>query len=328
MTIPEHPFAEYVRVLGKGKTGTRSLDFDEARKAFSMILAGEVEPLQLGAFLMLLRVKEESAAELAGFVAACRDHLAVAHFPAVDLDWSSYAGKKGQQPWYILSALLLAENGVRVLMHGSGGHTPARLYSEQTLAHLGIQPASDQQSLDTQLEQIGFAYLPLRNLCQPLDDLLQLKPILGLRSPVNTLVRMLNPARASYSIQSIFHPAYADLHAGADALLDQPHSMVLKGDGGEVEIKPQATTRCLLQRYGEMELLEWPRRLPSKQTPVATLDAGALIEHWRHDNDDYGRLAVIETTACALFLMQKAESTVAARSMAEDYWQSRQRDRF
>jgi anthranilate phosphoribosyltransferase len=59
----EHAFAPYVRILGKGKSGSRSLSLDEARHAFSLILRSEVEPLQLGAFLMLLRVKEETAEE-------------------------------------------------------------------------------------------------------------------------------------------------------------------------------------------------------------------------------------------------------------------------
>ena len=71
-TSQEHPFAPYLRILGKGKTGTRSLTQDEARIAFEMILSGDTEPLQIGAFLMLLRVKEETAEELAGFVQACR----------------------------------------------------------------------------------------------------------------------------------------------------------------------------------------------------------------------------------------------------------------
>lgn len=71
----EHSFAPYVRILGKGKSGSRSLSQDEARHAFSLILRAEVEPLQLGAFLMLLRVKEETAEELAGFILACRDEM-------------------------------------------------------------------------------------------------------------------------------------------------------------------------------------------------------------------------------------------------------------
>ena len=56
----EHPFAGYIRTLGKGKHGSRSLSQDEAHRAMQMILAGEAEPIQLGAFLMLMRVKEET----------------------------------------------------------------------------------------------------------------------------------------------------------------------------------------------------------------------------------------------------------------------------
>ena len=80
-----------------------------------MILAGRVLPEQLGAFLMLLRVKEESPEEIAGFVRAARASMRPpAGAPHVDLDWSSYAGKGRQLPWFILSALLLARNGWRV----------------------------------------------------------------------------------------------------------------------------------------------------------------------------------------------------------------------
>ena len=68
----EHAFAPYVRALGKGKRGSRSLSQDEARDAMSMILHQQVEPEQLGAFLMLLRLKEETPGELAGFVEAVR----------------------------------------------------------------------------------------------------------------------------------------------------------------------------------------------------------------------------------------------------------------
>ena len=89
----EHPFAQFVRIVGKGKNGARSLTYDEAYQAFSMILKNEVLDVQLGAFLMLLRVKEESVDELTGFVQATKDQLNFQPL-AVDLDWSSYAGKR------------------------------------------------------------------------------------------------------------------------------------------------------------------------------------------------------------------------------------------
>ena len=53
---PEHSFAEYIRILGKGKKGSRPLTQDEAYRSMKMIMAGEVLPVQLGAFLMLMRV--------------------------------------------------------------------------------------------------------------------------------------------------------------------------------------------------------------------------------------------------------------------------------
>jgi len=52
MSPTEHPFAQYVRILGKGKTGSRSLNEHEAEQAMSMILEGEATAEQIGAFLM------------------------------------------------------------------------------------------------------------------------------------------------------------------------------------------------------------------------------------------------------------------------------------
>lgn len=62
-----------------------------------------VEPEQLGAFLMLLRIKEETPAEVAGFVRAAKRRFTLPEpKPVVDLDWSSYAGKRRQLPWFLL----------------------------------------------------------------------------------------------------------------------------------------------------------------------------------------------------------------------------------
>ena len=93
----EHRFAQYIRIIGKGKTGRRSLTENEAQAAMSNILAGDIEQVQLGAFLMVLRVKEESAEEIAGFVMACRASInndLPEDIILPDLDWPSYAGKK------------------------------------------------------------------------------------------------------------------------------------------------------------------------------------------------------------------------------------------
>ena len=332
-TLPlpgEHPFAPFVRILGRGKTGSRSLSRDEASAGFGMILRGEVEPLQLGAFLMLLRVKEETGAELAGFVDACR--AAMTAPPAglqADLDWSSYAGKKHQHPWYLLTLLLLAEAGFRVLVHGSAGHTPGRLYTEQAMRELGLPVASSWHEVHSQLDSAGLSYLPLREFCESLHDLLQLKPLLGLRSPVNTLTRMLNPLAAPCSLQSIFHPAYAALHQEADQLLGQPAAMVLKGESGEIEIKPSADTRLQWLREGHSSPLVFPRVLAQRPEPVPCPAVAPLRRLWRGEVDDsYGLAAARGTAATALLLLGAADSIETAAGLADELWRNRDRDRL
>jgi anthranilate phosphoribosyltransferase len=323
----EHPFAPYVRILGKGKSGSRSLNRQEAADAFGMLLRGEAQPLQIGAFLMLLRVKEETGEELAGFVDACRQTM----LPpppdlAADLDWASYAGKKHQHPWYLLSMLLLADAGYRIFVHGCDGHTAGRLYTEPAMQALGLPVAGNWQDVAEQLEKRRLSYLPLRTFCGSLHELMQLRPLLGLRSPVNTLTRMLNPLKSPASIQSVFHPAYGGLHQDADCLLGQPRSLVFKGDSGEVEVKPQADTRLqlLVDGKGSAQLL--PRTITGKVAPVGSPSVDPLRKLWRGESqDEYGLDALLATTATALLALGSSEHIADCRAQAESLWHSRDR---
>jgi len=235
----EHPFAQYVRIIGKGKNGARSLTYEEAYQAFSMILKQEVLDVQLGAFLMLLRIKEESVDELAGFVQATRDQLNFAPL-SVDLDWSSYAGKRKHYPWFLLAALTLAQSGYKVFMHGASGHTLNRLYTEQVLEYLGYSICQSEQDVEYELEQHNFAYLPLEAISPVLSDLISLRNVMGLRSPIHTLARLINPFNAKATLQAIFHPAYRSSHQQTASRLGYQNSAVIKGEGGEFERNPDA----------------------------------------------------------------------------------------
>ena len=118
----EHPFANYIRILGKGQRGARSLTQEEAYDAMKQIFCYDVEPEQIGAFLMLMRVKEETAEEVAGFVTAIRESIPVPEeHDEVTSEWSSYSGKHRQLHWYLLASLMLQANGHRVCLHGMTG---------------------------------------------------------------------------------------------------------------------------------------------------------------------------------------------------------------
>lgn len=321
--MSEHPFAQYVRILGKGKTGSRSLNFEEARQAMTMILRGETEDVQLGAFLMLLRVKEESAEELAGFVTAVRDQVNAPEL-TVDLDWASYAGKRRQQPWYLLAALTLARAGYKVLMHGAAGHTEGRVYSEQVLTSLGHPPCLSWQEAENALASHSFAFVPLRVFCPALQHIIDLRNLFGLRSPVNTLTRLINPCGAPYSLQSIFHPAYAESHQAAALLLGQRNAAVFKGEAGEAERRPEADLRLHLIQDGQASVEEWPRIISGRQEKLETLALDMLQSVWRGESEDeYGELAVNGTLAIALRLLDKNHTAASALNLANNLWQNR-----
>lgn len=325
----EHAFAPFVRILGKGKTGSRSLTREEARTAMRMILHGEVKEVQLGAFLMLLRVKEESADELTGFVEAARDVIAAPADIPIHLDWSSYAGKRKHLPWFLLSAFTLADNGLRVFMHGASGHTKGRVYTENVLNALGIESSPTWPNVSAALDQSNFAFMPLRNLCTPLQAMIDLRNDLGLRSPVHTLVRLLNPLRAPYSLQSIFHPAYALHHQQAAANLGQPHSCVFKGEGGEIERKPEALCKIYSVHEGILSEEAWPKLIDGRQEQPENLDIEHLRKVWRGEaNDEYGELAIMGTLAIALRLLGRAENSDEAMQLAKNYWTGRNPQRL
>ena len=299
ITPPEHPFAQFVRMLGKGKRGARNMTREEARAAMGMLLDGQVEDTQLGAFLMLLRHKEENAEELAGFTEAFRQRNQAPEI-AVDLDWPSYAGKKRHLPWYLLAAKALADSGLRILLHGGGAHTAGRLYSEQLLELLDIPLCQDWQQVAQALEERQLAFIPLGAWAPQLQRMIDLRNTLGLRSPIHSLARILNPLGARCGLQSIFHPGYQAVHREASQLLGD-HAIVIKGEGGEIEVNPDGTCHLYGTTEGQAWDEEWPALSALRHVKPESLDASQLVAVWRGEaEDDYGQLAIHSTMALAL----------------------------
>jgi anthranilate phosphoribosyltransferase len=325
----EHPFAPYVRILGKGKKGSRGLTEDEAFSAMSMILNDEVTPEQLGAFLMLLRVKEETPEEVAGFVRAIRHFIQRPDTAYADLDWSSYAGKRRHSPWYVLSALLLAENGIKVCMHGAEGHTAGRIYTSEVLKPLGISVASSLDEARNQVSEINFCYIPLQTISQRLKDILDLRPYLGLRSPLHTVGRMINPLHAPCCIQAIFHPGYQKVHQQAARIMGENNLAVFKGEAGEVERNPDMPCTVSSVRNGELLDEEWPALFTRRHMKEDSIDPQRLARVWRGEDDDveYAESAITSTAAIALHLMGRADSPDAALEQAAAMWQQRDKSR-
>ncbi|WP_142850788.1 glycosyl transferase family protein [Telmatospirillum sp. J64-1] len=328
--MTEHPFAQYVRILGKGPNLSRPLTREECREAAGMVLRGEVEPVQLGAFLCLLRVKTETPEEIAGFVEAVRETLdKPADAPAVDLDWPSYAGKSRQLPWFVLSALMLAQGGVKVFMHGTEGHTAGRVYTRETLQALGIAPASSLAEAAGQIKARNFAYLPLEFLSPRLFEIMGLRSLLGVRSPIHTIARSLDPFSAHCVLTSVSHPSYRDVHQQAAQMLGRRHMAVFKGEGGEIERRPEKPCMVFSLHDGEMGQEEWPPILSTPTKWDEAMDLSRLKAVWSgEEEDEYAVATITGTAAVALKSMGRAASIAEAEDMARSLWQARHRERL
>ena len=323
-----HPFAEFIKILGKGKRGARPLTQDEAYRAMKMIVNHEVKAEQLGAFLMLMRIKEETPEELAGFVLAVRESLNTPEI-TVDLDWSSYAGKRRHLPWFLLSVLVLAENNIKIFMHGAKGTTDDRIYTEDALNTLNISAARSFKEVEAQLAQQNFSYLPLHYLSPVLNDIMNLRYLMGLRSPVHTLVRLLNPLNATYTLQGIFHPSYRDVHQHAAQLMGQKNMAVLKGEGGETEKNPDS--ECLIKSVDNGILTEelWSPLFSRRHLKSDYLDPKQLLNIWQGTTqDEFAQATIIGTMAVALKVMKKVENQQQAQDVARYYWEKRDKQKF
>ncbi len=290
--------AAHVATLGRGPGRSRSLTLAEAGEAMGAILAGRAAPEAVGAFLMLLRMKGETAAEIAGMSLAA--HQSMPALPTVDLDWPSYAaGRSRGLPWFLLAARLVALAGFRVLVHGwNGRDEPVRSH----LAAAGIPRVDRLSGLQRAFSEVGVAYLPLEVLSPPLYRLIGLRETLGLRSAVHTVCRMLNPARARTSVQGVFHPGYRPLQLDAACLMGWRALAIIKGGGGEFERHPAKPVRI----FGLREGRRFEKTLPSlrdghnrlAEGPAEGLDLAALWHGVRRDS--FAEAVVLGTAALAL----------------------------
>jgi len=316
-------FPGIIRALGRGKNGTRSLTREEAEFGMTEILANRETPAQLGALLMLMRVKEEIPEELAGMAEAARRSLPAWRGRDIVIDWPAYAGKRKQPSWYVLAALALARGGYPTFMHGGGEHTPGRQYARQVCQALEVPIADDWEQAQALSLEHPLVYCPLVNFLPKLSSIIDMKAELGLRSPVNTLVRNLNPAGARTTLQGMFHPSYKALHHETARLLGDDRNVVLKGDSGEFEVRPDSDSTIAVLAPEHSESVEFPRVLQKRAVRPDAPSMDALLDTWYGRTEpEYGLAAIMQTMALVL-MVTDGLSLDAARKKATAIWKHR-----
>lgn len=314
--------APYIHAMGRGPGRARNLDLAEAEAAMRLILSGDADPHAIGALLMLMRYRGETPAEIAGFAQAMRATLPA--LPQVDLDWPSYAaGRTRGLPWFLLSARLVAQSGARVLLHGWNSHQSDGADLRSALAHAGITQATTLQDATRLLDRDNITYLPLECFAPRVLDLLRLREVFGLRSCVNTVCRVFNPARAPAAVQGVFHPPYRPLQQAAGEILGQKGLCILKGGGGEFERNPtKDVTLFRLQDGTPLETVLPPLRPEARKLAHANYPPDALQALWCGTlHDDFAQAIVTGTVAAALITLGHRPDDTATR--ASTLWAAR-----
>ena len=231
--------AKYIREIGRGKEGARSLNQAQAYELMSLVLDGRVTDLEIGAFALAMRIKGESVQELAGFLEAAHERCIALRPARPTVVLPSYNGARKLPNLTALLALLLAQEGIQVLVHGPA-LDPGRVTTAEIFHDLGLPFARDAAEIDNAWARREPVFIRTEALCPPLARLLEVRRVVGLRNSGHTIAKLLGPCRtgASLRVVNYTHPEYAVLqaqflaHIGANAML-------LRGTEGEPVADPR-----------------------------------------------------------------------------------------
>ncbi|RQH04616.1 DNA-binding protein YbiB [Paraburkholderia dinghuensis] len=280
MNAPDTPdtfsCARFIKEIGRGPNGARSLSPEDTHTLFTAMLDGRVADLELGAVLLAYRLKGETADELAAMLAAAHASFAPLASPACDyraVSIPSYNGARKQPNLVPLLALLLAREGVPVLVHGVSTD-PGRVTSAEIFAELNHPAARDHSDIETQLAERCVAFSPIEALAPKLARLLALRRRMGVRNSTHTLVKLLQPfAQPGLRLVNYTHPAYRDSLSALFAAHPEAATggaLLARGTEGEAVADTRRQVQVDWLHDGVCETLIEPER-SSPDAPEVTL---------------------------------------------------------
>jgi anthranilate phosphoribosyltransferase len=253
--------SKYIKIIGRGKDGARALTREDAADLFGQVLDGAVTDLEVGGFCLAMRIKGETPEEMAGFLDAT--HQRMNRFPAGQqptVVLPTYNGARKLPVLTPLLALLLAQRGAAVLVHGTATES-SRVFTSEVLVALDIPALAAIKTIAP--GEVVFA--PTELLLPSLKRLLDVRRAVGLRNPAHSLVKLMTPCLGqSLVISSYTHPEYA-VSMGQTFELTGANALLLRGTEGEVVADPR--------RMPQMEAFIAGIRQPSQPAQTGALAA-------------------------------------------------------
>jgi anthranilate phosphoribosyltransferase len=211
----------------------------EAREVMNLIMSGEATPAQIGGFLVALRVKGETADEIAGCAEAMRAHVLAVRPEREDLVDTAGTGGDGAGTFNIstAAALVAAAAGAAVAKHGNRAVSSAS-GSADVLEALGFQLELPAKRIERSIDELGFGFLFAPSHHPAMRHAAPVRRELAARTVFNVLGPLTNPAGARAQVVGVYAPELVPTIATVLARLGARRAFVVHGAGGVDELSP------------------------------------------------------------------------------------------
>jgi anthranilate phosphoribosyltransferase len=217
----------------------RDLGRDEARDVMGSIMEGEATPAQIGGFLVALRLKGETADEIAGCAEAMREHVLAVKPRRDDLVDTAGTGGDGARTFNIstAAALVAAAAGAGVAKHGNRAVSSSS-GSADVLEALGFSLELEPDRIERSIDELGFGFLFAPTHHPAMRHAAPVRRELAARTVFNVLGPLTNPAGARAQVVGVYAPELVPTIADVLLRLGATRAFVVHGAGGIDELSP------------------------------------------------------------------------------------------
>jgi anthranilate phosphoribosyltransferase len=249
---------------------------DEAREVMGTIMRGEATDAQIGGFLVALRVKGETADEIAGCAEAMREHVVAVHPRRDDLVDTAGTGGDGANTFNIstAAALVAAAAGAGVAKHGNRAASSATGAAD-VLEALGFALELPGERIERSIDELGFGFLFAQAHHPAMRHAAPVRRELATRTVFNVLGPLTNPAGARAQLVGVYSPSIVRTIADALVRLGARRAYVVHGAGGIDELSPTGPNLvCEVENGAVREYQLDPEELGVPHADIAELRGG------------------------------------------------------
>ena len=290
-------------------------------------MAGEGSAVQVSALLIALRVKGETAAEVAGVVNAMR--AAMVRLPALqpeNLVDTCGTGGGSVQTFNVstAAALLAAGAGVRIAKHGNRSFT-SQCGSADVLEALGVTIDVPVAAMERALSEAGIVFMFAPLMHPAMRHVGPVRRELAIPTVMNIVGPLANPAMAGRQVVGVADERRVPLLAGALQQLGTRHALVVHGSGMD-EISPLAPTHVIEIRDGQTR--EWTvdpatfgftgLRPEDLAGGPPSANAQVVLSVLRGESNRAARAAVVLNAGAALYVGGKGRTFEEGVALADE----------